>query len=51
MWQDVISIFFSESPLRQKYRFFYDTLHRVCIERTAGLPAEYTDFYSRLRAT
>ena len=51
MWQDVISIFFSESPLRQKYRFFYDTLHRVCIERTAGLPAEYTDFYSRLQAT
>lgn len=51
MWQDVISMFFSESPLKQKYRYFYDTLHRVCIDCTSGLPAEYTDFYSRLQAT
>lgn len=50
VWQDIVDVFFSRQTLRQKYRFFYDTLHRVCIEKTATLPAEYNDFYSRLQA-
>jgi len=50
VWQDILEVFFSEQTLRQKYRYFYDTLHRVCIEKTEGLPAEYNDFYSRLQA-
>lgn len=50
VWQDIQEIFFSEQTLKQKYRYFYDTLHRVCIEKTEGLPAEYNDFFSRLQA-
>lgn len=50
VWQDVLEVFFSEQTLKQKYRFFYDTLHRVCIEKTKDLPAEYNDFFSRLQA-
>lgn len=50
VWQDIQEVFFSEQTLKQKYRYFYDTLHRVCIEKTAGLPAEYNDFFSRLQA-
>lgn len=49
-WQDVLDVFFSEQTLQQKYRYFYDTLHRVCIEKTQDLPADYTDFFSRLQA-
>lgn len=50
VWQDILEIFFSEQTLKQKYRYCYDTLHRVCIEKTEGLPAEYYDFFSRLQA-
>ena len=50
IWQDVQEVFFSEQTLKQKYRYCYDTLHRVCIEKTEGLPAEYNDFFSRLQA-
>lgn len=50
VWQDIQEVFFSEQTLKQKYRYFYDTLHRVCIEKTEGLPAEYNDFFSRLQA-
>ena len=49
-WQDIIEVFFSEQSLERKYRYFYDALHRVCIEKTQGLPAEYNDFFSRLQA-
>ena len=49
-WQDLVEVFASEQTRRQKYRYFYDTLHRVCIEKTQGLPAEYNDFFSRLQA-
>lgn len=51
IWQDVVDVFFSEQPISQKYRYFYDTLHRVCIKKTLKLPAEYNDFFSRLQAT
>lgn len=50
VWQDIQEVFFSEQTLKQKYRYFYDTLHRVCIEKTECLPAEYNDFFSRLQA-
>ena len=50
VWQDIQEVFFSEQTLKQKYRYFYDTLHRICIEKTEDLPAEYNDFYSRLQA-
>lgn len=50
VWQDIVEVFSSEQTLRQKYRYFYDTLHRVCIKKTQGLPAEYNDFFSRLQA-
>ena len=50
VWQDIVEVFCSEQSLRQKYRYFYDALHRVCIEKTEGLPAEYNDFFSRLQA-
>lgn len=50
VWQDIVEVFCSEQTLRQKYRYFYDALHRVCIEKTEGLPAEYNDFFSRLQA-
>lgn len=50
VWQDVLDVFFSEQTFRQKYRYFADTLHRVCIEKTRELPAEYNDFFSRLQA-
>ncbi|MDE6721111.1 MAG: AAA family ATPase [Bacteroidaceae bacterium] len=50
VWQDIVEVFRSEQTLRQKYRYFYDTLHRVCIEKTENLPAEYNDFFSRLQA-
>lgn len=50
VWQDIVEVFRSEQTLRQKYRFFYDALHRVCIEKTDCLPAEYNDFFSRLQA-
>ena len=50
VWQDIVDVFLSEQTLRQKYRYFYDALHRVCIEKTTGLPAEYNDFFSRLQA-
>lgn len=50
VWQDIQEVFFSEQTLKWKYRYFYDTLHRVCIEKTEGLPAEYNDFFSRLQA-
>lgn len=50
VWQDIIEVFRSEQTLWQKYRYFYDTLHRVCIEKTENLPAEYNDFFSRLQA-
>lgn len=50
LWQDIVAVFFSEQTLQQKYRYFYDTLHRVCIEKTEPLPAEYHDFFSRLQA-
>ena len=49
-WQDIVEVFFSQQTLRQKYRYFYDMLHRVCVEKTANLPAEYNDFFSRLQA-
>lgn len=49
-WQDIVEVFFSEQSLERKYRYFYDALHRVCIEKTQGLPAEYNDFFSRLQA-
>ena len=50
MWQDIVEVFFSEQTLEKKYRYFYDALHRVCIEKTQGLPADYNDFFSRLQA-
>lgn len=50
VWQDIVEVFSSEQTQRQKYRYFYDTLHRVCIEKTQGLPSEYNDFFSRLQA-
>ncbi|MBO4214784.1 MAG: AAA family ATPase [Bacteroidaceae bacterium] len=50
VWQDIQEVFFSEQTLKWKYRYLYDTLHRVCIEKTEGLPAEYNDFFSRLQA-
>ena len=50
VWQDIVDVFRSGQTLRQKYRYFYDTLHRVCIEKTERLPAEYNDFFSRLQA-
>ena len=50
VWQDIVEVFFSEQTLERKYRYFYDALHRVCIEKTQGLPAEYNDFFSRLQA-
>ena len=50
VWQDIVAVFFSEQTWQQKYRYFYDALHRVCIEKTQGLPAEYNDFFSRLQA-
>ena len=50
VWQEVQEVFFSEQTRKQKYRYFYDTLHRVCIEKTEHLPAEYNDFFSRLQA-
>ncbi|MCH5175590.1 MAG: ATP-dependent helicase [Prevotellaceae bacterium] len=50
MWQDIVEVFFSEQTLERKYRYFYDVLHRVCIEKTQGLPADYNDFFSRLQA-
>lgn len=50
VWQDIQEVFFSEQTLKWKYRYLYDALHRVCIEKTEGLPAEYNDFFSRLQA-
>ena len=50
VWQDIVEVFFSKQTLERKYRYFYDALHRVCIEKTQGLPAEYNDFFSRLQA-
>ncbi len=50
IWQDIVDVFFSEQTLKQKYRYFYDALHRVCIEKTESLPTEYNDFFSRLQA-
>ena len=50
VWQEVQEVFLSEQTQKQKYRYFYDTLHRVCIEKTKDLPAEYNDFFSRLQA-
>lgn len=50
IWQDIVEVFFSEQSMEKKYRYFYDALHRVCIEKTQGLPAEYNDFFSRLQA-
>lgn len=50
VWQDIVEVFFSEQSMERKYRYFYDALHRVCIEKTQGLPAEYNDFFSRLQA-
>lgn len=49
-WQDIVDVFTSEQTLREKYRYCYDTLHRVCIEKTQSLPAQYSDFFSRLQA-
>lgn len=43
-------MFFSQATILQKYRCFYDALHRVCIEKTKGLPTDYADFFSRLQA-
>lgn len=43
-------MFFSSSNMSQKYRYFYDTLHRECIELTSKLPTQYGDFFSRLQA-
>lgn len=50
VWQDILEIFLSELSLRQKYHYFYDALHRVCIEKTRDLPSDYNDFFSRLQA-
>ena len=50
VWQDIVEVFRSGQTLQQKYRYFYDALHRVCIEKTKALPAEYNDFFSRLQA-
>ena len=50
IWQDIVDVFFSEQTQKLKYRYFYDALHRVCIEKTESLPTEYSDFFSRLQA-
>jgi len=50
-WTEIIEMFFSSLPIERKYRYFSDTLHRVCIEKTKGLSTQYNDFYSRLQAT
>lgn len=50
LWNDIEEMFFSPSSVAQKYRFFYDTLHRVCIGLTQSLPTEYGDFFSSLQA-
>ena len=50
VWQGIVEVFFSEQSLRRKYHYFYDALHRVCIEKTRGLPSDYNDFFSRLQA-
>lgn len=50
VWQDIAEVFDSQQTRRQKYRFFYDTLHRVCINLTEHLSTEYHDFFSRLQA-
>ncbi len=50
IWQDIVDVFFSEQTRKQKYRYFYDALHRVCMEKTESLPTEYNDFFSRLQA-
>lgn len=50
VWQGIVEVFLSEQSLRRKYHFFYDALHRVCIEKTRGLPSDYNDFFSRLQA-
>lgn len=50
IWKDVEDMFFSASSIAQKYRYFYDTLHRVCIDATSSLPTQFGDFYSRLQA-
>lgn len=49
-WEDIEEVFFSSSTLQRKYRYFYDALHRVCIDMTSSLPTQYGDFYSRLQA-
>lgn len=49
-WSDVEEMFFSAVDLGRKYRYFYDTLHRVCIELTSSLPTAYGDFFSQLQA-
>ena len=36
-WQDIVEVFFSEQRLERKYRYFYDALHRVCIEKRKPL--------------
>ncbi len=50
MWSEIEEMFFSSSPIEKKYRYFYDALHRACIDLTATLPTQYGDFYSRLQA-
>lgn len=50
VWENVAEMFFSSQSQEAKYRYFSDTLHRVCIDLTTGLTAEYNDFFSRLQA-
>lgn len=49
-WTEIVEVFFSSQPFARKYRYYSDTLHRVCIEMTKGLATQYNDFYSRLQA-
>ena len=49
-WHDIGEMIFSQKSIAQKYRYLYDSLHRVCIDITAKMPTEYSDFFSRLQA-
>lgn len=43
-------MYFSDVTMKEKYRFFYDTLHRLCAAIVADQGIVYNDFFSQLQA-
>ncbi len=43
-------MYFSDVTMKEKYKFFYDTLHRLCAAIVADQGIVYNDFFSQLQA-